>query len=172
VDDWRAIPGYSNYEASGVSGQIRNAQTGRVLRPSKHRRGYHFLSLRDDTKRKKAVYVHKLITLTFLGPNTKGTVNHKNFDPSDNRIDNLEYMTARENLMHAHQHGRIPLPPGYKVGHQESQGVRHARAILNDEIVREIRISTESNKVLALRYGVCSKHIGDVRARRAWGHVA
>lgn len=50
--------------------------------------------------------VHRLVAEVFLGPRPEGyTVNHKNCDKQDNRAENLEYVTAGENVSHGFRSG-------------------------------------------------------------------
>lgn len=54
----------------------------------------------------KNIYVHVLVALAHYGPKPEGyVVNHKNGNKSDNRPDNLEYVTPSENSQHAYDIG-------------------------------------------------------------------
>ena len=61
---------------------------------------------------KKTESVHRLVAMAFNGPiPAKLEVNHKNGVKHDNRPENLEYVTHRENMLHAHRLGLFPPVP-------------------------------------------------------------
>jgi len=98
------------YEVSD-RGQVRNA-AGRVLKPNKMNHGYVCVHLYSGGKRSRVVKtVHQLVALAFI-PNPKGCweVNHKNFVRADNSIENLEWVTRKENVQHALAAGRRVRP--------------------------------------------------------------
>lgn len=61
----------------------------------------------------KAEFVHRLVARTFIGPCPPGlVVNHKDGDRGNNHRDNLEYVTTRENNVHAIRELGKPSPKG------------------------------------------------------------
>lgn len=93
---WKKIPGLKCYEASDL-GNIRRIGKTKPLKGVPDREGYVQVRLSENniqfTKK-----VHRLIALTFLeNPNNYPAVNHKNEIKDDNRIDNLEWCTAKYN---------------------------------------------------------------------------
>ncbi len=70
--------------------------------------GYEQVRLRSGGK--SMVYaVHRLVAICFIGPRPEGCgVNHKNGIKTDNRLDNLEYLTVAENTQHAIRTGLRP----------------------------------------------------------------
>lgn len=97
---WKAIPGYNGVYWVSNQGRIKNAKTGRILRPGTcGRRGnYLQVGLMKDGKRKWH-RVHGLVWLTFKGPVPEGyEINHINQDVKDNRLENLNLLTRLENI--------------------------------------------------------------------------
>ena len=95
---------YTRYEVSN-QGRVRNAHTGRVLRPHIQTSGYPQVVLYYKGQTKELL-VHNLVATAFVEGWREGLqVNHKNGIKSDNRAENLEWVTASEN----HQHARDVL---------------------------------------------------------------
>lgn len=98
---WRVIPGFSRYEVTR-HGDVRNAQTGRALKPHAHWKGYLAIGLIGDHGRKVYTRVHRVVALAFIpNPENKPQVNHKDGDKKNNRRTNLEWATNRENVLHS-----------------------------------------------------------------------
>ena len=98
VEYWKEVPRFKVYEASNM-GQIRNRFTNKYMTAFENG-GYYQLHLYKDKKR-YPVKLHRIIAETFIAnPENKEHVNHKNKDKSDNRAENLEWMTVQENNYH------------------------------------------------------------------------
>lgn len=82
------------YEVSLV-GEVRNKNTGKVLKPYVCKKGY----CRVSHHKYRRVQVHRLVALCFL-PRVvidKHQVHHINHDPSDNRAENLMWVSNQQN---------------------------------------------------------------------------
>jgi len=112
--------------------------------------------------------VHQLVADAFKGPRPDGLVcNHKNGVKTDNRPQNLEYVTYAENCRHAHRNGLTPQPP---VG----RGARNGRARLTEKDVRAARrraAAGERGEDLAREFGVCRSALNYAVSGHTWAHV-
>ena len=92
------------------SGDVIRIKTGRVLKPAKTGKYRNYLQVPITLNGiSKSYPVHRLVALKYI-PNVdnKPQVNHKDCDPSNNNVENLEWVTNSENIKHAIDNGRIP----------------------------------------------------------------
>lgn len=77
--------------------------SGKQLRPFKRNNGYITYGL----GRKRKAHIHRIVAEAFIGPSPfpKATINHKNGKKSDNRPENLEWISQSENVKHAWRTG-------------------------------------------------------------------
>lgn len=116
-----------------------------------NRGGYIMVVLTVNGK-KMYPTVHRLVAQAFIpNPESKPHVNHKNGIKTDNRVENLEWVTCKENQIHC----RDTLNPKYKK--------------ITKEIANKIR--TEKNvyyKDLAKKYGLKPREIHSIWANERW----
>lgn len=113
---WRPIPFLDGrYEASD-RGRIRRAvagrrtRVGRIRALQKNRSGYlHCVVCTGPAGKPKDLRVHIAVAYAFLGApvGDKRYVNHRDGDKTNNRPDNLEWCTFRENVLHARKTGLV-----------------------------------------------------------------
>jgi len=96
----KLIPGTKGYTIT-QDGVIRNSK-GKVLKTRVSRAGYSQLSLIDEDGNLIYRTVHRLVAITYIpNPENKPYVNHIDGDKLNNRVDNLEWCTPSENMLHA-----------------------------------------------------------------------
>lgn len=102
---WKEVPGYDGkYEVSNL-GRVKSFNshpyTGpKIMVNSVMRNGYARVEL-SKNKSSKTFLVHRLIATVFIpNPDNKRTVNHINGNKLDNRVENLEWATDKENRNH------------------------------------------------------------------------
>ena len=118
---WKPINGFRDvYEVSNL-GRVRSKdhlvklrgnhlrmQYGRILKNVPCGRGYNRVSLVFDNQKCKMYKIHRLVAEAFIpNPEKKPFINHINCIRDDNRLENLEWCTPKENIQHAVSYGSI-----------------------------------------------------------------
>jgi hypothetical protein len=112
----------------------------------------------------KSVQVHRLVAHAFIpNPDNKPQVNHINGIKTDNRADNLEWVTAKENMAHASRVLGITMV-----------GEKNYHSQLTENDILDIRsLIWNGAKLADIRrsYGLKWSHVSLIKHRRCWAHV-
>lgn len=104
---WKDIDNFENiYQISNL-GRIKNLKFNRILKSvlSKHPKPYPTIGLYKKNAR-KYTNLHVLIAKAFIpNPHNKPFVNHIDGDKTNNKLENLEWVTCKENIDHAYAIG-------------------------------------------------------------------
>jgi len=96
---WKEYPECNKYLVSNT-GEVKNKKSNRIMMGSKVN-GYRFVNFHPGNKKtlKMNRLVHRMVAQTFLdNPDNKPVVNHKDTDILNNNLDNLEWVTYKENM--------------------------------------------------------------------------
>jgi hypothetical protein len=165
VERWAIIPTTDGHYEASDAGRVRRAapgprtRVGAILQPCFTNDGHLQVSL-NHSGRRYTRQVHTLVMLAFAGEMPAGdmTVNHINGVKTDNRLENLEYVTRAENIRHAFKNG-LNRPIALKLTPEK---VSHIRSMLGS--LPNVRI--------ARMFGVSDKMIAKIRDGKVWKYVA
>lgn len=164
TETWKDVLTHSGSYVVSDMGRVKNIRRakGKFLKgnPVSKRYAYRMVNLSVNNKVTK-IYIHRLVAIHFIpNPFGKPFVNHLNGIPNDNRAENLEWTTPKENIQHAYRTGLVATWIKVKQG-----------AKLTDEQVISIRLSRSSAVELANTYKVTPNTIRDVLKRNTWKHI-
>lgn len=171
---WKKIEGCTTYEVSTLGNikslpksnynGVKNYITKEIILKQIHDKdGYRKVGLKtDSTKKQKQFSVHRLVALHFISnPENKPEINHINGIKDDNRTDNLEWATRKENQVHAYKN-KLQIAV---------RGEQSVQAKLTEKQVLEIRASDLSRKELSLKFNVRQSCICKIIKRQRWTHI-
>lgn len=153
--EWEPLKLYSRYQISSI-GEIRNIKTGRILKKRTDKDGYYDILLSKNGIKKRHK-IHRLVALAFIpNPQNKPQVNHKNGIKKDNHLDNLEWVTKKENENHA-----------------VINDLHRSKVTTVD--VKNIRKLYKQNNItmqeLGNKYGILKGQVSRIINKKSWAHV-
>lgn len=175
-EHWIPAKGYKGlYEVSSL-GRVRSLDrvinlvggrksflSGRVLRCAETPKGYINCALYKN----KTCYtkkVHRIVAMSFYCNGHSKHVNHIDGDKKNNRIENLEFVTCKENIRHSKENGLSKYAFGEANGQSKltTENVREIRLMIRDKI---------KTGAIAKKFGVTRATIGAIRRGKTWSHV-
>lgn len=173
MEEWRDIPGYEGAYRISNLGHVYSSRTkrgtlaGLVIKPVLDHKGYWRIGIRRDGK-SKTYRVHQLVALAFIGPCPAGCqINHKDGNKQNNRPENLEYVTGKQNMRHAIETG---LRDSIQI-----KGDDNPSAKLTEDQVREIKRLLQETKLsqraIGELFGVEKSIISLIYCGKNWAHV-
>lgn len=99
---WKSVQECPKYEVNQF-GEIRHIYRKQILKPRYNKGGYGYVSFKIEGHNKNFA-IHRIVANAFIpNPENKPEVNHKDGDTTNNKADNLEWVTSSENKIHAYQ---------------------------------------------------------------------
>lgn len=182
IEEWRDVEGFEGFYQVSNLGRVRSLDRivpypnsryvngvgkreflGKILKLNTNKHGYLQVTLRKNgiqTTHK----VHQLVAIAFLKkPDFRCVVNHKNSKRDDNQVDNLEWCTQQQNLMHAAEKGAMSRFEN-----------SHNNTTITKETVLQIRKLYEGGQkiiTIANSYNLKHNHVESIVKRRTWRHL-
>lgn len=116
---WFPIPGYEQQYCINEKGDIkrvgigRGVRGGRLLAQAITKDGYKVVNLWKNNKG-TTHYVHRLLATKFIEGDHSLSVNHKDGNKLNNSLENLEFVSLRENTLHQHAIGLASAKTQFK----------------------------------------------------------
>ena len=139
---WKEYPECPKYLVSNT-GEVKHKNKDRLLMGSKVN-GYRFVNFRPGRKDTPIMnrLIHRMVAQTFLeNPDNKPVVNHKDTNILNNHVDNLEWVTYKENM-------------------NTEETIKNLRKGKNSKIIHQILI--ETGEIINTFDGIsdCEKKVG------------
>ena len=164
---WKDIPKFEGrYKVSNLGRVLslydRGFRRDKIMSPAPDDSGYESVVLYKSGVRNR-VKVYRLVLLAFVGPSNL-VVHHKDGNRKNNCLDNLEYVTQKENTNYSIKAGRMKV-----------RGEDNGNSKLKSDEVREIRdlykIKKHTQTKLANIFSVSQSTINNIVSRTHWRHI-
>lgn len=169
---WKDIVGYENHYQVNELGQIRTLKNsslqkaGTILKSQINKKnGYVYQMVYKDGKQ-KLLRVHRVVANAFLpNPNNLPQVNHKNGNKNDNRVQNLEWCTQEQNMLHAFKIGLAkPSDKQKRAIAETNKAKRKAVVFKQGSNVQVFESISKASKETGLSISTISRYCRGIRA--------
>lgn len=177
---WKDIAGHEGrYQVSNM-GRVKSLvkpyrRMEKVLKGSPNTTGYILVQLQNGKEGRHSLLVHRLVMMAFEPREDMSEleVNHKDLDTSNNKLSNLEWMTARENKDHFYASSKFRDNPRTK-----TTGSNHHLSRLTDDKVLEISKRWETvggaygqTSKIAREFGISEGAVRQIVRGETWKHL-
>lgn len=159
IEMWKKIDDF-NYEVSNM-GHVRTLNLynyGKTLIPIKNKKDSYLRVKLCNKGIQKTFLLHRLVALYFIpNPDNKKEVNHKYGDKNKNTVNDLEWVTPKENTLHSVINGLKPIT-----------------CKLTELDVKFIKYWLKcgyKQKEIAPHFNVSKVTISDIKRGRSWSYV-
>jgi hypothetical protein len=130
METWKDVAGYEGLYSVSDMGRVRGPR--KLLRPGADGGGYLAVNLCKDGCQ-VLMKVHRIVAAAFIpNPDGKREVDHINRNRQDNRFENLQWATKRENMLNTNRHNGerygiywVKLRGVYEVKFRVNKHIRH-----------------------------------------------
>ena len=144
IEIWKPIPSYETLYEISNNGVVKSLRTGAVKCSSNNGKYKQVTLTKNGTS--KTYKVHRLVAITFIpNPDNLPQINHKDENPSNNNVDNLEWCTAEYNNNYGRHREKLRLT------HSLNGAKSVMRAVIqmdkNGNVLNEFASITEASNV-------------------------
>jgi hypothetical protein len=173
---WKDIVGYESIYQVSNTGKVKSLARkvknvngyslikGIILKNRVNKKGYASIDL-SFKNNKKCCVVHRLVATAFI-PNSdnKPQVNHINGIKSDNRLENLEWTSPKENVKHAFDNGLRKKMIGENNPYSK---LKNSQVIEIKKLIKDNIKITDIAKMFSV--SICA--ISDIKSKKNWNHL-
>lgn len=160
--EWRDVPGWEGLYEVSSDGRVRSCKDRLDYRCNYKEKKltlvggrYLYVGL-YDSPRKELVAVHRLVGKAFIdNPNNKPEINHINGIRTDNRVENLEWVTREENEEHAR-----------KTGLHDEEVLHRSKAVISVNLITGEKTEYPSANAAARSIGIDQGTVSRVARRK------
>lgn len=172
---WKDIPDYEGFYQVNNIGEVRSVERmvknrygqrkvpSKVLKPGVDTYGYYMVYLsKNGVARTRGV--GRLVALAFIpNPNNYSHCHHKDFNVKNNRVENLEWLTHKENMLKSYR--------AFKVS-DIGEGSPFSK-LTNKDVVRIKSLSKQGmkNRHISWQFDVTEQNIGIIVNGKGWRHI-
>jgi len=175
LEIWKPVVEFEEIYSVSNLGRVRRDAPGKNTRVGHILKGTPRNPKGRNTKRRYVILTNmpkvvresiaRIVATAFLGPRpNKLEVNHIDGDPSNNRADNLEYLSSSDNDRHA-----------FAIGLKCNKGKNHPGVKLTEDSVRQIRLLAEegilTHKKIGYMFGIVPSNVSHIKRAVRWPHL-
>ena len=137
MEQWKNIEGYEGIYLISSEGRIFSVQSNRTLKTSINNSGYGRVELFKERKMARRL-MHRLVAQAFIpNPENFPIINHKDENPSNNRVENLEWCTHAYNTNYGNCIAKIKANAVHKKGAENRQSKTVYQFDLQGNFIKE-----------------------------------
>jgi len=176
MENWKDIQGFEGLYQVSDMGRVKSLARRRLGTKNYYQKErilssvvgtkYMYITLVSNTGIKKQFTIHKLVATMFITkPSGTVCVNHKDGNPHNNHLNNLEWVTYSRNAFHAYENKLT----------KKLFGEKASGAKLTESQVIEMRLTYRkqfgANKVMAKKYNITVGQVHNIITKKSWVHV-
>lgn len=156
-EEWLPIEGYENLYQVSNYGRVKSLNYNKTnqeqIRKQSTNKGYQIIGLCKDGKR-KTFQVHRLVANAFI-PNSNNLpqVNHKDENPLNNHVDNLEWCDCKYNINYGTRNEKASKIKSGKLGKDCPNSKQVIQLSLNNQFIRNWDSSMDIQRELGYNQG-------------------
>ena len=159
---WKPVKNFERLYTVSNTGKVKNIKNNKILK-ERDLRGYKRVSLYEN-KKGHDKRIHRLVGEAFIdNPGNKPEINHKDKNRSNNNVNNLEWVTSKENSDHKNKDGVGDIYKNENNGNAKLSNIDCTKIINADDSINNTTLAKEYNvsrtQIRRIRKGLQRKNL-------------